>query len=174
MEGDPWRRLRGGSEQSGIEGPYIQKEGEGASISGGGFPSIHTVHKRCGRVGMLVGLEGMVWAGLGWVRVCGAAAWRWSLAGVLRCFLLHSWKLNGLAAAEESLPLGARVTTVPHGKGDLMGQGDVGWQPCCCLVCLSVKKWLNVAVHLLDITKAINKWYQAFLSHMARTGQGNV
>lgn len=106
--------------------------------------------------------------------VVEAGSSSWSLASVLRCFLLHSWKLNGFAAAEESLPLGAHVTTVPHGKGDLMGQGDVGWQPCCCLVCLSVKKWLNVAVHLLDITKAINKWYQAFLRHIALTGQGNV
>lgn len=36
--------LRGGSEQSGIEGPCIQEEEKGASISGGGFPSVHTVH----------------------------------------------------------------------------------------------------------------------------------
>lgn len=81
----------------------------------------------------------------------------WSLASVLWCFLLHSWKLNGFASAEESLPLGTRVTTVLHGRGDLVGQGDMGWQSCCCLICLSVKKWLNMAVHLLDITKAINK-----------------
>lgn len=51
----------------------------------------------------------------------------WSLASVLGCFLLCSWKLNGFASAEGSSPLGTRVTALcrpTHGKGDLV-RGDM-------------------------------------------------
>lgn len=66
-------------------------------------------------------LEGMAWADFGGVTqlpvAVEAGKSSWSLASALGCVLPRSWKLDGMAPAEESSPLGTHVTAPWRQRG---------------------------------------------------------